>query len=214
MNNFRIILLAISLCLSFSAVAQNSRDFKVVSDPGEIKQKIKQVSAATATISSEFRQEKHLTMMSEVLVSDGRFFFRKENDVRWEYVSPISYAIIIYNNRFTINNDGKISEYNTESNKLFSEINNMIVMAIQGDFVENPEFESTFLENDVYYQARLKPVDNILQEILTQIDISFSKASMDVTSVKFTEPGNDYTLITFTNRRTNIDISDELFLVK
>jgi outer membrane lipoprotein-sorting protein len=194
--------------------AQSNDTYRAVKNPEEVKERIREVSATTSSISSDFKQEKHLTMMSEVLVSDGRFFFRKENDVRWEYVSPITYAIIIYNDRFTINNDGKISEYNTESNKLFKEINNMIVMAIQGDFLENPNFESSFLESDAYYQARLKPSDEILKEILTRIDISFSKANMDVSSVKFTEPGDDFTLITFSNRKTNIDIADDLFIVK
>lgn len=153
-------------------------------------------------------------MMEEVLVSEGRFLFRKENNVRWEYHTPINYAIIIRDDLFTINNDGKISDFSTESNKLFKEVNNMIVMAIKGDFVENPDFDVSFFEDDRTYLARLKPNDEILGDILEYIEIKFSKANTAVTEVKFIEPGEDYTRISFYNRKANIEIDDDQFQVQ
>jgi outer membrane lipoprotein-sorting protein len=153
-------------------------------------------------------------MMEEVLVSNGRFLFRKENNVKWEYLSPISYAIIIRDNRFIINNEGKINEFDTESNRLFKEINNMIIMAIQGDFVDKPEFESSFYENEESVLTILNPTDDMLGEILTRIEIRFSKPSMDVVTVRFVEPGEDFTLISFSDRKYNMEINDAAFDVQ
>lgn len=210
----RFLIVGFTLCFSTFIFAQDLSTYQKVTDPAELKMKIRKSSAAINSLSSDFRQEKHLTMMEEVLVSQGRFLFRKENNVRWEYLEPISYAIIINGDLFTINNDGKISEFNTESNQLFKEINNMIVMAIQGDFVENPDFEASFFEDDQIYLASLKPNDEILKDILATIEIKFSKSNMAVIEVRFIEAGEDFTAIYFHNRESNITIDDAHFKVQ
>jgi len=198
------------LLISF-AFGQAPKGFSEVEDVVSFKNKLRETSAKTQSISSEFTQEKHLTMMEEVLVSRGRFLFKKKNKVRWEYFEPIVYAIIINQNRFIINNDGKISEFDTESNKLFKEINNMIVMAIQGNFVDDPEFTASFYQNDNNYLAVLIPENELLGDILAEIKIYFSKQDIAVSEVKFIEPGDDFTKITFINRKANIEIDDDEF---
>ena len=187
--------------------------FTKVLDINVVKEMISKYADETHSLSSDFIQEKHLTMMEEVLISRGRFLFRKENNVRWEYYSPINYAIIISNNQFIINNDGKISTFDTESNKLFREINNMILMAIQGNFVDDPGFESSFYEDKSHYLAILIPQDKILKNILETIEIFFEKSSMAVGMVKFIEPEEDFTLITFKNKQKNITLEDDQFKI-
>lgn len=211
MKMFKISCLAIGLLLPLIFISQTHAGYTEASNPAELKRMIKEVSSQTQSISSDFIQEKNLTMMEEIIISKGRFLFRKENNVKWEYTEPINYAIFINDNRFIINNDGKISEYDTESNKLFREINNMIVMAIQGNFVDDPEFTASFLENNISYLAVLKPQNDLLKDILQTIEISFDKNEMAVLNVRFVEPGDDYTLITFTNRKANIQLSDDSF---
>ena len=144
MNQHKYILTIIAFLLTGLSFGQAPKGFTAFEDEASFKKMVRETSAKTQSISSDFTQEKHLTMMEEVLVSRGRFLFKKENKVRWEYLEPIVYAIIINQNRFIINNDGKISEFDTESNKLFKEINNMIVMAIQGNFVDDPDFAASF----------------------------------------------------------------------
>lgn len=191
--------------------AQVPEGFSYASDIESIRKNIMAVSDRTNTISSDFTQEKHLTMIDEVLVSDGKFLFKKENNVLWKYLSPINYSIVVKNNRFIINNGGKISEFDTESSKLFKEINKMIVMAIRGNFMGSNEFKSLFFENEEFYLARLTPNDEQLRKFLTTIDIYFDKNSYAVSRVKFIEAEDDYTMISFSNRRENIEISEAEF---
>ena len=191
-----------------SSFGQTPKGFTEVGDIDLLKNKIRESSVQTQSISSDFTQEKHLTMMEEVLVSQGRFLFKKENKVRWEYFDPIIYAIIINQNKFTINNDGKTSEFDTKSNKLFKEINNMIVMAIRGNFVDNPDFAASFFQNNDTYLAVLKPQNKLLENIIIKIEIRFSKSELAVTEVIFIEPGDDFTKIIFANRKANIEIKD------
>lgn len=209
----KLILIFFLLILVIPAFSQVPGGFTEVQDISAVKKMISENADETNSLSSDFIQKKHLTMMEEVLISRGRFLFRKENDVRWEYHSPINYAIVINNNHFMINNDGKISIFDTESNKLFKEINSMILMAIQGNFVNDPAFVAAFFQDDKNYLAILKPQDEILKNILETIEIYFEKESMAVGKVKFIEPEEDFTLITFTNRKKNTKLEDDQFKI-
>ena len=87
----------------------------------------------------------------------------------------------------------------------------MIVMAIQGNFVDDPEFIASFYQNDNNFLAVLIPQNDLLSNILTEIEIFFSRSDLAVSEVKFIEPGDDFTKITFMNRKANIEIDDEEF---
>ena len=213
MRLVKIFTLLLGIALAFSSFAQMPEEFTVVDEIEKVKNLVTENAAQTQSLSSDFIQEKHLTMMEEVLLSKGRFLFKKENNIRWEYSSPINYTILISNNEFVIDNDGKVSIFDTESNKLFKEISNMIMMAIQGNFVNDPDFHATFYENKSLYLAQLKPQDEILKNILETIEIYFDKSDMAVSKVKFIEPEEDFTLITFTNRKKNIAINDDQFQI-
>ncbi len=124
-------------------------------------------------------------MLNEVLISEGKFLFKKENNVKWQYTSPIEYTIIIHDGIFTIVNDDKVNEFHIDSNPLFHEINKMIVTAIRGDFVDNPDFNAEFFEDRVNYIARLAPTNANVNSILEYIEIYFDKKNMQVVKVVF-----------------------------
>lgn len=210
----RVLLSVFVSLLATLSMAQEPGNFSALNQTDQVKKRITARAAQTQSLSSDFIQEKHLTMMEEVLVSKGRFLFKKENNIRWEYYSPINYTILIKNQKFVIDNDGKISFFDTETNKLFKEINNMILMAIQGNFVDDPNFNAIFYENKNQYLAILKPQDELLKNIMETIQIFFSKEDMSVTKINFIEPEEDFTLIKFTNRKQNMTIADEQFEIK
>jgi len=209
MKKYRLFLLF--LLFSSGLIAQQTDSFSPMQDVEALKAEIKKVSENTQSIQSDFIQEKHLSMLEEVIVSRGHFLFRKENDVRWEYVSPIDYAIVIYKGKFRIQNEDKVSEFDIGSNALFQQINKMIVTAIRGDFVDNPEFEASFFESEKQYRVKLKALNKQVAEMLAGIEIFFSKETLAVERVMFIEPGEDYTNIIFNNRKVNIEITDNQF---
>ena len=64
-------------------------------DVAGFRQKLTTVTAGINTIESDFTQEKKLSILSNTLVSKGHFCFRRENNIRWEYLQPYKYLIII-----------------------------------------------------------------------------------------------------------------------
>lgn len=208
----RIISIFLFITISFSISAQS--DYVLVKNINPINEAIKENSENVFSIKSDFIQQKNLSMLEETLVSEGNFLFKKENNVKWQYSSPFEYTIVVANGKFQINNEGRISEFDMNSNEMFRQINNMIVTAISGNFIDNPEFKVEFYENDEFYKAKLIPNESVVAEMLSAISIFFDKKDFNVQKVKFMEPGDDYTLIIFKNRQQNIDVKDEDFNIK
>ncbi|HJN05868.1 MAG TPA: outer membrane lipoprotein carrier protein LolA [Bacteroidales bacterium] len=209
--NLQIIIVVFLIAWSFMLCGQD-KEFKTVANIDKLKSKLETHSNNTNTIESDFIQKKHLWMLNEVLISEGKFLFKKQNNVKWQYVTPIEYTIIIHNGIFTIINNHKVKEFNINSNPLFHEINKMIVTAIRGDFIDNPDFSAEFFENQANYLAKLVPTNINVSSILENIEIYFNKQNMQVVKVVFHEPGDDFTSITFLNKKINSELSDDRFL--
>lgn len=208
----RIISSIIFFFILFSAYSQNN--FVLVNDVESLNKAIKENSLKVTSIKSDFEQHKVLSMLEETLISEGNFLYKKENNVKWQYTSPFEYTIIIANGKFMINNEGRISEFDLNSNEMFRQINNMIITAISGDFIDNDDFSVIFKENSNFYLAELMPVEETVSEMLEAINIYFNKKNLGVEKVKFIEPGDDYTLIVFKNREQNITFNDNEFQIK
>lgn len=208
----RIISSIIFFFILFSAYSQNN--FVLVNDVESLNKAIKENSLKVTSIKSDFEQHKVLSMLEETLISEGNFLYKKENNVKWQYTSPFEYTIIIANGKFMINNEGRISEFDLNSNEMFRQINNMIITAISGDFIDNDDFSVIFKENNNFYLAELMPVEETVSEMLEAINIYFNKKNLGVEKVKFIEPGDDYTLIVFKNREQNITFNNNEFQIK
>ena len=209
----KLFLVSIFIC-GFLLVTLGQRlEFVEVTDTIMLKQKLEATSEATFSISSKFRQEKHLWMLKETIFSTGEFIFKKPNSIKWQYNSPILYTISIHNNTFTIDNNGNITTYDVQSNPLFKEINKIIATAIRGDFINNPDFESRFLVNDEQFLAILIPMNKNVKSMLNLIEIYLSKATLQVDKVIFREAQDDYTLIYFEDKFINRNIPTSDFIL-
>ena len=60
----------------------------------------------------------------------------------------------------------------------------------------------------------LTPENEKVSSMITSIEILFSKNDLQVSQVKFLEPGDDFTLIKFENTEVNIDLPDDSFNIE
>ncbi len=195
----------------FVGFAKAQNDFTKIENDTDLKTSIKEHSSSLESIKSNFTQEKHLSMLEEVVLSKGKFLFKEEDNIRWEYNTPFEYTIIVSGGKFLIDNEGKINEFDIGSNPMFKQISNMIVMAVSGDFVDNDQFELEFFDNDEFYLAKLKSVNTQISQMLSGIYIYFDKESLNVSKVKFMEPGEDFTLIKFHEYQQNVNLNSSDF---
>ncbi|NPA68248.1 MAG: outer membrane lipoprotein carrier protein LolA [Chlorobi bacterium] len=206
------IYLTFAILSTFTAFAQNN-NFKKVKNPEAIVEKLNAASKNTKTIDSDFKQYKHLDILENDFESTGHFSFKAPGKVRWEYNKPYSYLIVMNGSDMWINDGDKTKKYNTESNKMFKEINDLMVGMLQGKILKSDKFDIAFYENSNRILAKLNPKSGDMQEFLNEMQLYFDKRNYTVVKIKMLEQSGDYTLIEFYNRKMNIKIPDSKFLL-
>jgi outer membrane lipoprotein-sorting protein len=213
MNKNILLLIIFQVTILFS-VAQE-KGFKPVENSSELKKQLNTLTANTQTIQSDFVQEKRLSFLSENIISKGKFAFKNPNLLRWEYAEPINYIIVFNNKNILISDDGKISSFDTQSNRMFSEINNMMVGTIQGSlFNDSERFNVKYFESEKQYLLELEPKMSEMKGMLKTIKIFIDKSDSSVASIKMIETSDDYTKIDFVNRKLNQPVNEDKFRLK
>ncbi len=175
--------------------------------------KVMEATRLTHTIESDFSQQKEMGMMSETLTSSGKFLFKKEKMLRWEYLKPFPYLIIINNEIMYVVDEDRENKVNLQTNRVFREINNIILGAVRGTLLNDTKnFKTTFSDSGIFYLATLFPQSPKLKEILSAIDIFFNKTDYTVERLVMREASGDYTRIEFRSKKLNQPIADEKFL--
>jgi outer membrane lipoprotein-sorting protein len=205
---YKFILLFFLPCACFSQV------FKTVKDTTALKLKIESMSKATNSIESDFSQEKNLSMLSEKIVSKGHFAFKKDNLLRWEYMSPSKYLIVINKEKVMIKDEKKTSKYDMNSNKVFKEINDIIVSSVQGTIFKSNKFKTNYFENDKFYKLELIPQDKNMKATFKKINLYFDKSVTSVAKIEMVEANEDLTLLDFSNKKLNAPIAETSFIIK
>lgn len=204
-------LLLICLLPALSLNAQEA--FKKTENQDAVLGMLNESGSGIQSINSTFIQEKHLQFLDETIISSGRFWFRKENSLRWAYEEPFSYAIIIHDNRFQIRDGDKLSSYDIDANPAFREINALITDLVQGKVATDGRFKMEILENHNTYLVKMHPLDQNLAGVISGMEIHFLKKDLQVDHVIIREGPEDFTLIRFTERKINESIPDSIFTV-
>ena len=191
-----------------------SQNYKIVKDTAVLKQKIENMSKATNSIESDFTQEKNLSMLSEKIISKGHFVFKKENLLRWEYTSPSKYLIVINKNKVVIKDEKKTTKYDMNSNKVFKEINDIMLSCVQGTIFRSNKFKTSYYENAQFYKLELIPQVKNMKETFKKINLYFDKTVTSVAKMEMIETNEDLTSLDFTNKKLNAPIAETIFIVK
>jgi len=199
------------LFLSFIASAQNPLDAATIQ---QIKEGVARTATQTKTISSDFIQEKEMSILNDKIITNGRFFFKQEQFLRWEYTHPFSYVIAIRGDVISIQDEGKVTSFNTQSNNVFAEVNKIIIGSVNGTLLDDDSFTASYIQNKDYFVVSLSPVSAALKESLNRITIYFSKKNFTVDKLEMYESAGDFTRISFSNKQLNQPISDEVFILK
>ncbi|MDF2449145.1 MAG: outer rane lipoprotein carrier protein LolA [Bacteroidota bacterium] len=191
-----------------------SQTFKSVKDTTLLKQKIEHMSKTTSSIESDFIQEKNLSMLSEKVTSKGHFIFKKDNLLRWEYSSPSKYLIVINKDKVLIKDEKKTTRYDMNSNKVFKEINDIMLSCVQGTIFKSQKFKTHYFENEKFFKLELIPQVKTMKETFKKINLYFDKNVTSVAKMEMIENNDDLTSLDFSNKKLNAAVSETIFTVK
>ncbi len=209
-NIFFIIVLLIA---GHSLQAQYA-GYAALTDVAKFKTDFANATQKTTAIKSNFIQEKELSMLAEKIVSKGMFWFKKNNMVRMEYTQPFKYLMILNNDKVYVKDAQKESKISAGSNKLFRQINDIMIDCMQGTTLNNTDFKTRIFENKTTYLVELVPVVKGLKELLKHINVVVDKKDYSVNSIEMLELSGDNTVIRFVNKELNANIQDALFTIK
>src|SRR5690606_7270453 len=185
--------------------------YKAVQDPDAFRVSFGIAAAKVQSVESDFVQEKVLLALTERITSRGKFWFKREGKVRRDYNTPFEYRMIINGNKIYLNDGLKESKINVRSNKLFEQVNLLMIDCMQGTILENKEFDVRAFENATSYLIELKPLAGSLKEIFETILLTINKETASPQVIRLNEPSGDNSVITLINKVVNGGLSDEIF---
>jgi len=209
MSPFRY--LFIFLFMVFPALVFAQEGKKAMTDTIAFKKGLEQFSKVTNSIQSDFIQEKKLKMLNDKVTSKGLLYFKKENKLRWEYAEPYSYIIALNNGKVMLKDEGKVTTYDANANKLFLELNDILVTCINGNIFQSKKFSFRFFENEKNNIAELTPVNSAMKNFIAKIILYFDKTDFTVSKVEMVEPSQNTTMILFRNKKLNAEIPEKYF---
>ena len=205
---YKLLFLLIFPFISFS------QTFRLVKDTLVLKLKVENMSKALNSIDADFDKEKNLSVLYETIISKGHLMFKKENLLRWEYFTPSKYLIVINKEKVFIKDEKKTSKYDMNSNKVFKEINDIMISCVQGTIFKSSKFKTSYFENEKYYKLEMTPKTKNMKDSFKKINLYFDKTITSVSKIEMIETSEDFTLIEFLNKKLNAPISENSFIIK
>jgi outer membrane lipoprotein-sorting protein len=198
-------------CLvSLSSFAQYP-GYHSLTDLPAFKKQFTAQSLTISTITSNFTQEKILSELTEKIISKGKFWFKRSDKVRIEYREPFFYLMILNDGKMLVRDDQKENKINTGSNKLFQQVNRIVMDCVQGTILDSKDFSVLVFENDNSFLMEMTPSSRLLREFFQTIVLTVDKKDHSVRSIKMNEPRGDTTTIMFTDKKLNEPVPDAVF---
>jgi outer membrane lipoprotein-sorting protein len=192
-------------------VSAQTQNFKEVSDLPDFRKKFALESAKVQSITSDFKQQKQLLALTETITSTGKFWFKRSDKIRIDYQKPFIYRMIMNGDKMQVKDDQKESTVNVKSNRLFQQVNRIMVDCIQGTILESKDFSTKVFENETTFRLEMTPVVKGLRDFFKTIVVLVDKKDYAVNSIEMNEPAGDFTIITFTSKIVNQPVNDEIF---
>jgi outer membrane lipoprotein-sorting protein len=199
--------------LAFSAKSQYA-GYSPVADLVKFKTAFSAAAQKITSIKSDFVQEKNLSMLAEKITSKGKFWFKKENRVRMEYSQPYQYLMILNRDKVYVKDGNKENKISAKSNKLFQQVNKIMIDCMQGSALDNPDFKTRIFENKNNSLVELTPVAKGLKDLFKTINVTVDKKDFSVVSIEMLELSGDNTMLRFSNKELNATIPDEFFTIQ
>ena len=185
--------------------------YRSIADLPAFKKKFAQESSKVMSITSDFTQDKTLMALTEKISSSGKFWFKRNNRVRIEYLKPFTYLMIINGDKMMVRDSDKENKINVKSNKLFQQVNRIMVDCVQGTILDSKDFTTKVFEDEKVYLLEMTPAAKTLREFFQTIVLTVDKQDYSVRSIEMNEPAGDKTIISFKNKRLNEQVADAVF---
>lgn len=174
---------------------------------------LEQAAATTRTLSSEFTQEKHLSIFSEKLLSKGHFAYQNPDRLRWELRTPFASGFVLR---------GDVGErWNGLSKEkgVFSVQQDPVMGMIAQQLLAWARVDLDWLQKRYRMELlatspihlRLTPQDKGEASFIKYLEITFAVNLHYISTVLLQEQGGDKTLLRFERVALNNALAEDVF---
>jgi outer membrane lipoprotein-sorting protein len=185
--------------------------YRPVTDVSDVKSAFTTGAAKINSLSSTFKQEKILSALEEKIVSNGDFRFKRPDKLRIEYTAPYAYLLIMNGDKIMVKDDQNVNLINAKSNKLFQQVNRIMIDCIKGTILDSKDFSVKLFEDGNNYLVELTPVSRALRDFFATIVMIVEKDDYSVRRIDMNEPSGDQTIMTFNKKEINTPLADAVF---
>lgn len=205
----RALLLAVALTMAACAVARA----ETPGAEGDVLARLRGKAATVRSISSNFVQEKHLSVFDNTLISTGRFMYGMPDRLRWEYLAPITDGFVL-NGRTGIRWEGA-----TGTRREFLLNSDPVMSTVATQLLAWAAFDLSKLESEYRIEVvrqspttlQLTPKSEVARQVISRLVIEFTPTEDAVRMVELQQEGGDYTRICFEGTVVNGPLADNLF---
>lgn len=204
-----IILILMGLCFINVNAAEMSAQQKK-----EVIAKINKAASALKTMKCEFTQTKHLSLLSDKMISGGKMYYRQADKLRWEYTSPYSYLFIFNGTKVYVGGKSRKDVIDTKTNKVFKEVARIMMNTVTGKALSNSsDFSVDISSSTSYWIVTLIPKKKDLKQMFKKIVLNFTKSNTMISGINIYEKNGDRTNIKLKNITTNSKLNESLFAI-
>lgn len=180
----------------------------------EVLVKLNNAATGLKTMSCDFVQTKHLSMLSEKMVSKGKMYYKQPDKLRWEYTTPYQYLFIFNGTKVYVGNSKKKDVIDTNSNRVFKEVARIMMNTVTGKALNSTsDFTVTIDSDKNNYLVTLVPKKKDLRQMFSKVVLYFSKSNLMIAEINIHEKNGDWTNIKLSNVAYNKPVNETLFAI-
>lgn len=203
-----------SILFLLIAFVINSQAALTSSQQQEIIEKINASASRMKSMSCSFTQTKHLSLLSDKMVSSGKMYYKQPNKLRWEYTAPYNYLFVFNGTKVYVGNKSKKDVIDTNTNKVFKEIARIMMSTVTGKALSNKtDFSISVADNGKTWTVTLIPKKKEMKQMFAKIELIFNKSNIMISEINIYEKNNDRTNINLNDIATNGSIDESFFAI-
>ncbi len=201
------------LSLCFAPLVFGADQDVVETSLPEVFSLLQNAAAETRSLSSDFVQEKHLSIFSEILLSQGHFSYQQPDSLRWELLTPVHSGFVLRGQQGERWNglSKDVSVFRTDRDPIMGVIAEQLLAWAKVDIDWLKGRYRIELLSDQPVRLQLFPLDQGEAGFIEELQILFAVDNSHVELVEMHETGGDKTLLRFQNTTMNQVLSSETF---
>ncbi len=192
--------------------AQRSGD--VCAQESVILERFVQKTSGISSMTCDFVQTKHISLLAEELKSSGSMTFRKPGQLRWEYTEPYIYRFIFNGERVFIGNDDRNNVIEARKNSIFGTIARVMMNTVSGRIGElKNDFDISLEGPATAHSINLIPKKREMKRLLSKVELTVDEKAGTITHIRLTEKNGDTTDITLSDIKLNTPVDETPFII-